>query len=99
MFYNKYIVNVVLNIGGQTTKILDKGSIELLGPFGLEKTLLKFSKSISGLNTGIVTNYALYILIGFVIYAYIYLSFGFDLDLFIISLILPLFALNLSQNV
>jgi NADH-ubiquinone oxidoreductase chain 5 len=99
LFYNKYIVNVVLNIGGQTTKILDKGSIELLGPFGLEKTLLKFSKSISGLNTGIVTNYALYILIGFVIYAYIYLSFGFDLDLFIISLVLPLFALNLSQNV
>ena len=29
LFYNKYIVNVVLNIGGQTTKVLDKGSIEL----------------------------------------------------------------------
>jgi NADH-ubiquinone oxidoreductase chain 5 len=27
-FYNKYIVDTVLNIGGQTTKILDKGSVE-----------------------------------------------------------------------
>ena len=29
MFYNKYITNLVLNLGGQTTKVLDKGSIEL----------------------------------------------------------------------
>jgi NADH-ubiquinone oxidoreductase chain 5 len=27
-FYNKFIVNTVLDIGGQTTKVLDKGSIE-----------------------------------------------------------------------
>jgi NADH-ubiquinone oxidoreductase chain 5 len=27
-FYNKYIVNLVLALGGQTTKVLDKGSIE-----------------------------------------------------------------------
>ncbi len=33
MFYNKYITNFVLNLGGQTTKVLDKGSIELIGPF------------------------------------------------------------------
>ena len=93
LFYNKYIVNVVLNMGGQTTKILDKGSIELLGPFGLEKTLLKFSKVISSLNTGIVTNYALYILIGFVTYVYMYLSLGYDLDLFILSLLFSIYTL------
>jgi len=28
LFYNKYIVNTVLDLGGQTTKVLDKGSIE-----------------------------------------------------------------------
>jgi len=93
LFYNKYIVNVVLNMGGQTTKILDKGSIELLGPFGLEKTLVKFSKVISSLNTGIVTNYALYILIGFVTYVYMYLSLGYDLDLFILSLLFSIYTL------
>lgn len=41
LFYNKYITNLVLDLGGQLTKILDKGSIELLGPFGLEKVLIK----------------------------------------------------------
>jgi NADH-ubiquinone oxidoreductase chain 5 len=71
-FYNKYITNFILYLGGQTTKILDKGSIELLGPFGMEKILLKLSKHINNLNTGIVTNYALYILIGFIIYSCIY---------------------------
>ena len=83
LFYNKYIVNGVLYIGGQTTKVLDKGCVELVGPFGLEKSLLKFSKIISGLNTGIVTNYALYILVGLVLYTYIYISFGIDLNLII----------------
>jgi len=66
MIYNKYITNLVLRLGGQTTKVLDKGSIELVGPFGLELGLIEFSKIISSLSTGVVTTYALYILIGFV---------------------------------
>jgi len=86
-FYNKYIVNLVLNMGGQTTKILDKGSIELLGPFGLEKLLIKISKIISSLNTGVVTNYALFILIGFIAYTSIYYSFLQNLDLASLTLI------------
>lgn len=68
MFYNKYIINLVLNLGGQTTKVLDKGSIEYLGPFGLEVGLIKLSKGISALSTGVVTSYALYILMGFISY-------------------------------
>ena len=93
-FYNKYIVNFILNLGGQTTKILDKGSIELCGPFGLEKGLISSSKKISSLNTSIVTNYALFILIGFIVYIYILFSlemdFGFDLFLliFLVSFVL-----------
>lgn len=31
-FYNKFVTNLTLNLGGQTTSILDKGSIELIGP-------------------------------------------------------------------
>ena len=68
MFYNKYITNLVLNLGGQTTKILDKGSIELIGPWGLELGLVKLSKNIGSLSTGVVTSYALYILIGLITY-------------------------------
>jgi len=37
MFYNKYISEIILNLGGQTTKIMDKGSVEKFGPYGLEK--------------------------------------------------------------
>ena len=68
MFYNNGIVNFILILGGHTTKILDKGAIELLGPVGLEKTLLKLSKRIHALSTGIVTTYALFTLIGFIVY-------------------------------
>jgi len=68
LFYNKYISGIVLKLGGQTTKVLDKGSVELLGPYGLEIGLVKLSKSIASLDTGIVTNYALYILVGFILY-------------------------------
>jgi len=68
MFYNKYITGLVLNLGGQTTRILDKGTIELIGPFGLEKGLLILSKNLASLDTGVITTYALYILIGLVFY-------------------------------
>jgi NADH-ubiquinone oxidoreductase chain 5 len=68
LFINKYIVNSVLKVGGQTTKILDRGSIELIGPFGAEKGLLSIGKLINGLSTGMVTNYALYIITGIILY-------------------------------
>nr|AFX93806.1 NADH dehydrogenase subunit 5 [Fusarium verticillioides]QJQ35097.1 NADH dehydrogenase subunit 5 [Fusarium verticillioides] len=71
-FYNKYIVNSVLEIGGQTTKVLDKGSIESIGPYGFGVILTKASKIISSLSNGVVTNYALYILIGICFYLSIF---------------------------
>nr|AVD96795.1 NADH dehydrogenase subunit 5 [Ophiostoma novo-ulmi subsp. novo-ulmi] len=69
-FYNKYITNAVLNLGGQSVKVLDKGAIELLGPWGLEKSLVNSSKNLNKLSSGVVTNYALYILIGFISYLF-----------------------------
>jgi NADH-ubiquinone oxidoreductase chain 5 len=87
LLYNKYITGLVLKLGGQTTKILDKGSVELLGPFGLEKGLLSLSKSISTLDTGVITSYALYILIGLIFYILIpYLSL-FDNSLLLLILL------------
>jgi NADH-ubiquinone oxidoreductase chain 5 len=68
MYYNRYISGTVLNLGGQTTKVLDKGAVELFGPFGLEQQFTNLSKKIDSLSTGIVTNYALYILIGLISY-------------------------------
>lgn len=68
LFYNKYISGLAFKLGGQTTKVLDKGSVELLGPYGLEKALLYISRTLATLDTGIVTSYALYILIGLILY-------------------------------
>nr|YP_009629606.1 NADH dehydrogenase subunit 5 [Lecanora cinereofusca]QBP39491.1 NADH dehydrogenase subunit 5 [Lecanora cinereofusca] len=74
--YNRYITCFIFKLGGQTTKVLDKGSIELLGPYGLEKGLLKLSNALSKLDTGVITSYALYILIGLISYILIpYISF------------------------
>jgi NADH-ubiquinone oxidoreductase chain 5 len=90
-----------LNLGGQITKILDKGSIELFGPFGLEKGLVKISKNISYLSTSHVTTYALYILIGFIVYlAYYYLQFNLLLTLIIMfmSLIIGNGKSSVSDN-
>jgi NADH-ubiquinone oxidoreductase chain 5 len=47
--------------GGKTTKVLYKGSVELLGPYGLEVGLIKLSNNIASLSTGVVINYDLYI--------------------------------------
>ena len=75
LLYNNYITSIVLKLGGHSTKILDKGSVELLGPYGLEKGLIFLSRNIASLDTGVITSYALYILIGFVFYVLIpYLS-------------------------
>ena len=68
LFYNRYITGIILKLGGQTTKVIDKGSVEYLGPYGLEKGLLNISNNISRLNTGVITSYALYILIGLIAY-------------------------------
>jgi NADH-ubiquinone oxidoreductase chain 5 len=101
-FYNKYIVNFILFLGGQTTKILDKGSIELCGPFGLEKGLVSSSKMISYLNTSIVTNYALFILVSFIIYIFtIFFSlatFGFNLSLLILLVFFVLISTVVDEE-
>jgi NADH-ubiquinone oxidoreductase chain 5 len=87
LLYNKYITDAILKLGGHTTKILDKGSIELLGPFGLEKGLLFLSKNISVLSTGVITNYALYILIGLIFYILIPYFSLFDNSLLLLILL------------
>jgi hypothetical protein len=47
---------------------MDKGSVELIGPYGLERDLTILSTSINNLSTGVVTSYALYILLGLICY-------------------------------
>jgi len=84
LFYNRYITDLILKLGGQTTKVIDKGSIELVGPFGLEKGLVTLSKSISNLDTGVITSYALYILVGLTFFMLIPYLYAVDNNLLLI---------------
>jgi len=86
LFYNKYITDFVLKLGGQTTKVIDKGSIELIGPYGLEKGLVSLSRNIATLDTGVITSYALYILVGLTFYILIPYLYAIDNNLLIIIL-------------
>jgi len=91
LLYNKYIVENILKLGGQTVRYLDKGSIELIGPWGMEQGLIKLSRRLSMLDTGVVTSYALYILLGLVVYLTSFIFFKdyswFILLIFVITLI------------
>ena len=98
LFYNKYIIGIIFKLGGQTTKVLDKGSVEWVGPFGLEKILVSLSKNISSLDTGVITSYALYILIGLIFYIlmpYIWLT---DSSLLLLIMFSLYIAIDLNEN-
>ena len=96
LFYNRYITGIILKLGGQTTKVLDKGSVEYIGPYGLEKGLLNISNNIAKLSTGVITSYALYILIGLILYLlfYSYVNSFIIILVLVISLSLVLFRNN-----
>jgi NADH-ubiquinone oxidoreductase chain 5 len=85
-YYNKFISQTILNLGGQTTKFIDKGSVEYLGPYGLEVGLLYLGNKLSKLDTGLITYYALYIMSGFIIYIY-FITFEINNELLLIILI------------
>jgi NADH-ubiquinone oxidoreductase chain 5 len=101
MFYNKYISELILDLGGQTTKIMDKGSVEKFGPFGLEKSVSDISNSINKLSTGVVTSYALYILVGLIFYiSILYLTNNNDDSLLFIVIIFAIInTRNHTQNI
>ena len=99
LFYNKYIVEGVLKLGGQTTKSLDKGSVELIGPYGLEKGLVSLSTNFGKLSTGIVTTYALYVILGLLLYTTL-LLYQSETSIFMLSIIgfFGLFTKNPRTN-
>jgi NADH-ubiquinone oxidoreductase chain 5 len=66
VIYNHYLINGALNLGLTTSKVLDRGLIEKVGPFGLTDSFYSTSRQMATLDTGVVTSYALYIILGFI---------------------------------
>lgn len=64
VIYNYYIISAGLITGNTISKVLDRGVIELLGPYGLASVLENSANNIAKLDTGVITTYSLYITIG-----------------------------------
>ena len=64
VLYNKYLIINGAKLGYIISKVLDRGLIENIGPYGLENNLTETSKNISSLDNGSITTYSLYIALG-----------------------------------
>src|SRR4029077_10835686 len=64
VIYNYYIISAGLLTGNTISKVLDRGVIELVGPYGLASVLENTANNIAKLDTGVITTYSLYITIG-----------------------------------
>eukprot|EP00003_Mantamonas_plastica_P007285 TRINITY_DN16102_c0_g1_i1.p1 TRINITY_DN16102_c0_g1~~TRINITY_DN16102_c0_g1_i1.p1 ORF type:complete len:681 (+),score=-417.05 TRINITY_DN16102_c0_g1_i1:1170-3212(+) len=65
--YNEYIAQKLLFFGYNVSfKTLDRGVVEVLGPYGLAQTVTRFSERVSKLQTGYIYNYAFIMLLGIV---------------------------------
>lgn len=66
VIYNRYIINGALSLGLTTSKVLDRGLVEKVGPLGLTDSFYSTSRQMATLDTGLITSYALYIILGFI---------------------------------
>jgi NADH-ubiquinone oxidoreductase chain 5 len=74
LIYNQFIIALGLKIGYTISKILDRGVIELVGPYGLASALNKTALSISTSDTRVISTYSTYII--FNILALIFIIFS-----------------------
>jgi len=101
-FYNEFINQVFLNFGYHVSyKAIDRGFIEMVGPYGLSKTVLMKSRVLSNLQTGSVYDYSLWIFIGFIstfLMVEIVLYFPFLIDPSLILLFFITFFFNQEKD-
>ncbi len=66
ILHNRFIVKILLNFGYLVSfKTLDRGFIELLGPYGLSKKVNDYSEKLINLQTGQITHYLFFMILGF----------------------------------
>ena len=72
VLHNKIFVNVLLNFGYLVSfKVLDRGFIELVGPYGISKVTLEYSKRLITLQTGQITHYLFFMILGVCIFSFL----------------------------
>lgn len=103
VIYNNYIIRKGLNLGYEIINILEKGFIENFGPNGLTITLYNMGKNIGKLDTGVVTSYALYIVLGlisiiFIIFSPLFFNLFVELELRLVVLYLGSILIFVNFN-
>lgn len=103
VIYNHFIVSAGLQTGYLISKEIDRGAIELLGPYGLANTLTNTGINIAKLDTGIITTYSLYITIGllsllFLIFAPVLIDISIFSELRLIIIYFATLVLVLSPS-
>ena len=104
VLYNHFLVNKGLKLGYKISKEIDRGAIELIGPYGLSNNLYNTGINIAKLDTGIITTYSLYITIGLLTLLFLVFtpmlmdtSMFIEMRLFIIYLASTFFVLYVSS--
>jgi len=103
VIYNHYIVSAGLQLGYLISKQIDRGAIELLGPYGLSNALTNTGINIAKLDTGIITTYSLYITIGllsllFLVFAPVLIDTSMFSEIRLIIIYFATLVLVLSNN-
>jgi NADH-ubiquinone oxidoreductase chain 5 len=105
IIYNNYLINKGLELGYTISKVLDRGIIEMVGPYGLSQTFTNTGKNISKLDTGVITTYSIYITLSllsliFLIFAPILIDTSLlnEIRLFIIYIAALIIVLSPSNN-
>jgi NADH-ubiquinone oxidoreductase chain 5 len=66
IIYNKYFISKSLHTGYIISKIVDRGTFELIGPYGLSLVSKYGANFFSNIDTGVITSYALYIVLSII---------------------------------
>ena len=61
VIYNYYFTGLGLKISYNISKFLDRGVIELIGPYGISSALTNTGINIAKIDTGVITTYSIYI--------------------------------------
>ena len=72
ILHNRIIVNTLLNFGYLISfKVLDRGFIELLGPYGISKVTSDYSKKLILFQTGQITHYLFFMILGLCLFSFL----------------------------
>lgn len=105
VIYNNYIITKGFKLGYKVSEELDKGVIELVGPYGLSNFLTKTANNLSKLDTGLIPSYIIYIISAFmflILFTFSPLILGNNYSEIILLLILYIptfyFILNIPKK-